>query len=337
MDAIRGADNGERYIKDGYQYVGGFPAHLWKLATADDHYKTLSYGISDFDDHWQAIRKKLATPFHYVSIGPGTGEKDQVILRHLASLTAAETIVYVPVDISPQLLRMSMEVAMRGVDRSRVELLPVELDITNDDALAALKIVIEGLGGGTNILVSLLGNTLANFRDDSEMLVKIFALIASKENRLLLEVATTDNANEFQANRAAGEYERSKLFREFAMAALCDYTNIPMDPDLVKSSGEFSDDTLYITTRFIADKQRAVQLGNGETFKLEKGEPIKLYTSRKYADNAVKSLLSGLSTIATHASSYSRGFGIATYLLSQDVTTHDTTADRPGDHPVGKT
>ena len=69
MDAIKGTGGQVKHIKDGYQYVGGFPAHMWRLATADDHYKTLRYGIKQFRKEWEPIRDALVKPYHYVSIG----------------------------------------------------------------------------------------------------------------------------------------------------------------------------------------------------------------------------------------------------------------------------
>ena len=84
--AIKGVRKRGRRIEDGYQYVGGFPAHMWKMATADPQYKTLSHGIDTFSSRWDVLRAKVRSRMHYVSIGPGTGEKDAAVLKHLASL-----------------------------------------------------------------------------------------------------------------------------------------------------------------------------------------------------------------------------------------------------------
>lgn len=321
MDAIVG-ENGDRYIKDGYQYVGSFPAHLWRQATNDDLYPTLSYGIRTFDQHWSSIRSQLTMPYHYVSIGPGTGEKDNIILRHLLSLEAIDTVVYVPVDISPQLLRMSFDKAMHDIDTDRVELLPVELDITELKALTGLKVVVEELGRDKGVLISLLGNTLANFRENSKtMLDKIASLLSSDADRLFIELATASEARDSLAKRAASEYRRSPSFREFALATLCDYTDIPMgraSSNLVQSLGEVDGETLHITTRFVPKEHMTIKMRNDELVRLDPGEFIELYKSRKYTPQAVEQLLADLDVIERRVATYNEAFGIGMYLLSRD-------------------
>jgi L-histidine N-alpha-methyltransferase len=325
MGAIKGTGGKPKHIKDGYQYVGGFPAHMWRLATNDDHYKTLSYGIETFHRRWGPIRQELTMPFHYVSIGPGTGEKDQTILRHLQSLLDGQTIVYVPVDISPELLRYALDVSMREIDQQQVEVLPIELDITNEDALDGLRAVIDAIRGETPVLLSLLGNTLANFHDDVDMLRRIASLLSDPSDLFFLELATTGDANDQTAAQAASEYEGSLSFNQFAMATLREYTNLHLGLGKVVPTAEVEDGVISITTRFSAAKRLTVESKDGDTFVLEKGEDIELYKSRKYTAEALKELLSELTRRANTRSGYSgkagggTGFGIAMQLLSQEL------------------
>ena len=318
MDAIKGVGGQPKHIKDGYQYVGGFPARTWRLATADDHYKTLSYGIESFHKRWRPISEKLTVPYHYVSIGPGTGEKDRAILNHLQSLASGESFVYVPVDISPELLRISLDVTMRDLDPRQTEVLPVELDITADNALTHLSVVLDMLRGDTPILFSLLGNTLANFDDDRSMLARIASLLTVGNDRLFLEIATTDEATERAARRAASEYEGSLSFHQFAIATLREYTNIHLGLGEVCPTGEIVDDTIKITTRFRARRSLKVDLKDGDEFRLKGGEDIILYTSRKYTDTALTSLLVAFDTIAESYTRYanSHWFGLGAMLLA---------------------
>ncbi len=321
MDAIKGTGGQVKHIKDGYQYVGGFPAHMWRLATNDDHYKTLRYGIKQFRKEWEPIRKALVKPYHYVSIGPGTGEKDRSVLQHLQSMATTETIVYVPVDISSDLLRMGLDNSMEEID-DRVEVLPVELDITDADAVADLKTVLHELIGDSGMLLSLLGNTLANFRDDRTMLKQIASLMSSPNDLLFIELATTTEADVHSAKSAAVEYEGSKSFREFALATLLDYTDLTRDQGQVEPSAEVIEEAaLQITTRFTVDKVHKVELKDGDHFDLQKDEPIELYISRKYSEAALQSLYSGFRNVATNSSRYRNrslsrtGFGITMDLL----------------------
>jgi histidine-specific SAM-dependent methyltransferase len=331
MNAIKGIESESKYIKDGYQYVGDGPAHLWKLATADDQYKTMNYGIMNFHEEWSEIRETLTTPYHYVSIGPGTGEKDQEILRHLSSLGGTDTIVYVPVDISPQLLRIGISAGMRGISRDRVELLPTELDITSERGLATLKIITEELGKTAGVIISLLGNTLSNFRDPAPMLAGMGSLLSSDNDRLFLELATTDKANDTQVKRAVGEYQGSDLFLQFAMATLCDYTDLPRETEPVTSTGEAEGDVIKVTTSYRPNKARRVRIGNSSTFSLNRNEPIELIVCRKYTDKALTSMLDSFTVLATHNAPLSRGFGSNMYLLARpgEQSKHTTSP-----HPV---
>jgi uncharacterized SAM-dependent methyltransferase len=318
MNAIKGIEDEPKYIKEGYQYVGDGPAHQWKLATADDHYKTMSYGITSFHTEWRNIKAKLDTPYHYVSIGPGTGEKDREILGHLVSkLGEGETIVYVPVDISPQLLRMGVSSGLRINDLDRVVVLPMELDIASEVELATLKVVVEELGRTAGVLISLLGNTLSNFHDPAAMLMSLGSLLSSEEDRLFLELAATNKADEAHVKRAAAEYQASDPFLLFAMETLCDYTDLLRETDLVKVVGEVEDGIIKVTTNYQLDKTTKVRIGkSGSTFTLHKGEPIELIVCRKYTDSALASMLEGFDLMEVHKSAAKRGFGSSMYLLS---------------------
>jgi uncharacterized SAM-dependent methyltransferase len=331
MNAIKGIEGESKYIKEGYQYVGDGPAHQWKLATADDHYKTMSYGITSFHEEWRDIQAKLNAPYHYVSIGPGTGEKDREILRHLVGkLSDGETIAYVPVDISPQLLRMGVNSGLRGIKRDKVDVLGMELDIASERELETLKVVVEELGRTAGVLISLLGNTLSNFHDPPAILSSLGSLLSSDEDRLFLELATTHKADEAHVKRAAAEYQGSDPFLLFAMETLCDYTNLLRESDLVTAVGEVEDDVIKVSTNYQLDKAAKVRIGkSGSTFNLRKEEPIELIVCRKYTDGALASMLEDFGQVEVHKSEPVRGFGSSMYLLSSSKK-----ARSPKTHPV---
>jgi len=335
MNAIKGIGDRRKHIKDGYQYVGGFPAHQWRRATSDDHYKTLSYGIAQFGKEWQPIREALDRPYHYVSIGPGTGEKDQHVLRHLQSMAMTDTIVYVPIDISGDLLRMGLQKSLQDVDEERVEVLPIELDITDAEAAAALDPVLNELTGGSGMLLSLLGNTLANFHADTKMLKQITSLM-SPNDLLFIELATAQQADTKLAGKAAEEYAASKSFREFALATLLEYTDLSRDQGSVKPTVQLIDESvIQITTHFSVDKRLRVELKDGDHFDLLKDEPIELYISRKYTDPALDKLFAGFENVATTSSRY-RGrlamktpFGNTMDLLRPRASSKDKNPEHP--------
>jgi uncharacterized SAM-dependent methyltransferase len=302
-----------RRIEDGYQYVGGFPAHMWRAAAADEQYKTLHYGIRTFPRRWGHIRKAISRPMHYVSIGPGTGEKDAAILRHLEAF-ASEPIVYIPVDISADLLRMSLEVSVEDIDENLIDVLPVELDITSNRGLDGLRQVIGEMTDGP-VLISLLGNTLGNFRDDSSMLGRISTLLSSAEDRFLIEVATTEGATEDLATLAGQEYAGSVSFRHFVMAALAQYTNVTPESGEVIHQGRVIANGLEVATMFTTDQPLDIYVNDNDHFVLSAQEPIELYRSRKYTSDGITAMYADFEIIGKNKTAYSNDFGVATYLL----------------------
>ena len=303
-----------RRIEDGYQYVGGFPAHMWRQAASDSTYKTLHYGIVTFPQRWNLLRQKIDSRIHYVSIGPGTGEKDAAILAHLESLTT-EPIVYIPVDISADLLRMSLEVSVQQIDDDKIDVLPVELDITSNQGLDGLREVIDRMTDGGPVLISLLGNTLANFRDDKKQLLRISTLLSSPDDMLLLELATTREASEDCALAAGEEYDGSVSFSNFVMAALTQYTNCTPGSGDVVHQGRAVGDVIEVGTLFTAKEPLTVYVSDTDQFVLQKDESIELYRSRKYSPRALESMLEGFHELESGDTEYSEYFGVVTMLL----------------------
>lgn len=330
--AIKGASRQVRRIEDGYQYVGGFPAHMWKLATADTQYKTLSYGIQTFPNRWNVLKESIGSRVHYVSIGPGTGEKDAIILKHLESL-GSSPIVYIPVDISADLLRMSLEVSVQGIKDGDVDVLPVELDIASERGLQGLKEVI-GLMTDGPVLISLLGNTLANFRDDQNMLARIATLLSSPDDMLLMELATAQEATDDLAAKAGSEYEGSVSFRHFVMAALTQYTNCTSESGDVVHQGRVVGDAIEVATLFTARKRLMIYVNDNDHFNLPAKGSIELYRSRKYTPNALETLLASFTEISHENTPYSNEFGVVTSLLRPEMLTNGDSADWP--HPAAR-
>ena len=169
VDGIRGTGDQPRHIRDGQQYVGAISTDHWQTATRDAKYRTLSFGIKTFPTRWTQLKPRLQHPVNYVSIGPGTGEKDKLILEHLLPLIAdGQTLVYVPIEISSELLDVALELVLPAIDRKRIEVIPIRMDVTDDDSLQRLKDVLPTLTGGGRSLFSLLGNTLANFAETTK-------------------------------------------------------------------------------------------------------------------------------------------------------------------------
>lgn len=319
IQQLKSTRGGERRIEDGYQYVGSLPAHMWRMATADPSYRTLNHGITTFPKRWSNLQSAVDRPFTYVSIGPGTGEKDGMVLAHLQSLarSSSHRIGYIPVDISADLLRMSLDVSMRGIDDRVVEVLPIELDIANPYTMESLKAILENLPADNGVLVAVLGNTLANFRDDRHILRQISSLLNPASDALLLELATTADTSQQSADLAESEYEGSLSFRNFVFAALAQYTDCtPTSGDIIHQASTV-DGTLEIATYFHVENKLDMTFVDGDRITMAPGEKIRLYTSRKYTAKALRRLLYDFEVMAQADTLYSSpgGFGLTTMFL----------------------
>jgi hypothetical protein len=105
-------------ITSGFSYLGVEPAIAWVTACSDHLYPVMRQSIESFDRRWAQVRPALGRDrFHYVSLGPGDGKKDGVILRDLGR--ANSRLSYVAVDMSGEMLRLGVGDLIRQLKLSR--------------------------------------------------------------------------------------------------------------------------------------------------------------------------------------------------------------------------
>src|SRR5215217_5291463 len=64
-------------IASGFAYWGIEPTFAWARACTDPLYPVMKESIESFTAGWKEIRPHVAGEcYHYVSFGPGTGQKD---------------------------------------------------------------------------------------------------------------------------------------------------------------------------------------------------------------------------------------------------------------------
>src|SRR5215470_6150185 len=184
-------------ITSGFAYWGGEPTFAWVRSCTDPLYPVMRESIESFTSGWHEIRPNLARErYHYVSFGPGTGQKDATIIRDL--MRGNPRLCYVPVDMSAEMLRLTVRGPIRETGLPADRILPVQLDFSSQTSLAALWTLLGQLGqltGDEPIVFSLLGNTLANFDDDNGLLATLTAGLRSQD-RLVLETATADRLDD---------------------------------------------------------------------------------------------------------------------------------------------
>jgi Histidine-specific methyltransferase, SAM-dependent len=281
-----------KQITSGFAYWGTAPTIAWSAACNDRFYPVMQQSIESFSGRWKRVRSKLdSVPYHYVSLGIGTGQKDGVILPDL--LGVQPKLLYVPVDLSAAMLRIGVRESARSVNLAPTQMLPVQLDFAIRDNMAELRALLQRLIGDEPVLYSLLGNTLANFDDDVELLRTLTSQLRPQD-RFLLEVATTDALDDDLADAAAEEYHHSRAYQEFVTSALMMYTDLTINMDSVLYRGSVEGERALLVKviyqnrtgadlRFILPDRTKVAFPDRDT--------IRLYLSRKYTRRGLDGML----------------------------------------------
>jgi L-histidine N-alpha-methyltransferase len=318
----------EKQIVSGYSYWGIEPAIAWQHATRDPYYPVMKDGIDSFTQRWNDLQPALAGPkFHYISLGPGTGEKDRAVLQTLQP--SYPEMLYVPVDMSSEMLRICLQPIrdLPFIKTFRRQTLPVQLDFSDEENLDELQGLRDRLIGDEPILWGLLGNTMANFEDDLELVERLTSLLRPQD-LLMLEVATTTELADDVPERTSTEYLRSKAFCEFVTSALHQHTDLPIVMDRLEISGETLDERCVVIKAVYhhADEDAKVTLPDRTVITLKRGDTIRLYVSRKYAPEALHAELRslGLTVKASADTSWAvrrkpYRFGLELVLLSKDA------------------
>ncbi|WP_143229775.1 L-histidine N(alpha)-methyltransferase [Actinophytocola xanthii] len=292
-----------KWISSAFAYAGEGPADAWSKACQDRLYPVMRRSIESFRDRWCQIRSSLGSgPFNYVSLGPGDGQKDAVVLRELRRDNA--NLYYLPVDASPDMLGFSVRDLIVQLRLSSDRILALPWDFARRDNQLRLRQLLDTAFGGTPVLFSLLGNTLANFTDDGELLKNITANLLRSQDRLLLEVSTAPLLDANHAALAAKEYERSSSFGEFVISALRRYTDLRVSKHDVSYVGTVEGNrALFVKViyRKKEDGDTTFTLSTGEPVSFKHGDTIRLLVTRKYAHTGIAALLkdSGLTQLAS--------------------------------------
>lgn len=327
--------NGKQ-VPSGFSYWGIVSTLAWKSTCSDPLYPVMSDGISSFNIGWKKIYDKEFTKqkYHYVSLGVGTGDKDNEILKRLYG--SNNSIRYFPVDMSSTMLRLGVQNATKNIPLKGSHVLPIQIDFSIESNVIELRKLLNRIDNDDSILFSLLGNTLANFPDDIELLQSISKLMRTGD-KLLLEVATTKELNEEAAAAAAREYANASSFKRFVTSTLVQYTNIKVDfvnvcfegsiePCNFEDSIEPCNKALFIKVlyRNLSQETISIMLPDWETVEFKHGDTIRLLTTRKYSAKGLDKIISesklkkiNNSRLLLGGRNNRYGFGIDLILLSK--------------------
>lgn len=291
-------------VPSGFSYWGIVSTRAWKITCSDQLYPVMRDGINSFNERLREIYDEKFTKqkYHYVSLGVGTGDKDNEILKRLYS--SNNNIRYFPVDMSSTMLRLGVQSATKDIPLKGSHVLPIQIDFSIENNVIELRKLLDRIDNDDPILFSLLGNTLANFPDDIELLQTISKLMRTGD-KLLLEVATTEKLNQEAAAAAAREYANVSSFKEFVTSTLLQHTNMNIDfanlsfepsiePCNFEDSIEPCNKALFIKVLYHNSSQEtiSIMLPDWETVEFKHGDTIRLLTTRKYSAKGLDKIIS---------------------------------------------
>lgn len=304
-------------VTSAHAYAGMGAALAWAAACRDPLGAAPRQSVDTFAHRWWNLRKHApAEPCHYVSLGPGDGRKDGVVLADLSRKN--RDLCYLPVDTGDELLHLAVRglIQRLGLPTDRIMSLPWDFSLR--ESVAALRRMLDELFGPTPVLFSLLGNTIAGFDDDTAVLGRLAGLLRP-DDRLLLEVEVTPDLSHGLAARAADEQADSPAFGEFATAALERHTGVQAKE--VEILGEVEGDRALMTrTLYRADEDTALTLPNHAVVPFRFDDTVRLTLSRKYSPEGLADLLSaaGLDIVADVCTGAGGPFGLALLMLERD-------------------
>ncbi|MFC7216783.1 L-histidine N(alpha)-methyltransferase [Streptomyces polyrhachis] len=281
-------------ISSGFSYWGVESTVAWLHACSDLFYPVMRASIESFPHRWsQLLPSVTGQGFHYVSLGTGTGHKDHTVLETLQRGRAGE-LCYVPVDVSPEMLRQGQREALRGLGLRASNVVPVQLDFAGARNARRLRRLVEELVGDEPVLYALAGNTLANFESDTGLLAMLVRELLRPQDRFLLEVATTGALDEPSALAAAQEYQASPRFGEFVTSAVMQYTDLHIDMDSVSFEPAVEDDRALMVKVVYRNRTGAplrLTLPDRSRIDFPESDTIRLLITRKYAEQGLVKLL----------------------------------------------
>lgn len=171
--------------------------------------------------------------------------------------------------------------------------LPIELDFEEPSGIEALRRLLDGMLGDEPILFSLLGSSLANIDDEARFPQNLTSLLR-EQDRLALEVATTERLDPIAAKVAADERAGSRLYNEFVTSALGTYTDLSIDMNWLRFTGAVEEGkALRVEGHYVNCSDQAIMmtLPNRETIPYLPQERIQLLLGRKYLPEGLRRML----------------------------------------------
>ena len=213
-----------------YRSDSGF--YNWMRLTQDPGYRYYQESVHFFRRSAQSIVRSMTDTvkdpnIDFLSLGPGNGHKDLLLLRSLEEIThqSGSILYYYPFDINANMIVQAM-VAVGG-DRKLAPRLRVKGIVGNIDSLPMFSGVYQ-YRSSPNV-IALLGNTLGNLQNDRGFLEQVFESTMYDGDQLILEVRRCREAD------AASELGDVDLNNRFSFGPL-ELLGVPYEGEKLKYS-----------------------------------------------------------------------------------------------------
>jgi L-histidine N-alpha-methyltransferase len=317
-DLSRGFDpvgDGKR-IASGHAYSGRGSAVAWASVCRDPLCGPPRQSVESFVERWVGVRATApAQPCHYVSLGPGDGRKDGVVLSDLTR--ANGDLCYLPVDTSEDLLHLAVRGLIHRLNLPADRVMSLPWDFSLVENVSGLRRLLDELFGPTPVLFSLLGGTIGHFEADQD----VFGLVATllrPGDRLLLEVEVTSSLCESLVPMAVREYSASPAFGEFVTSSLHQHTDLSVDLADVELLGSVERDrALLVKTVYRSGEEHVLALPNSASVRFAFDDTIRLALSRKYSPEGLATMVAdaGLRIVGDVCTGTDGPFGLALLML----------------------
>ncbi|GGM20354.1 L-histidine N(alpha)-methyltransferase [Promicromonospora citrea] len=287
-------------VPSGYSYWGIGPTIAWFNASNDPTYMVIKVGTEMFRRQWRTLSPLVTDEcVHLVSLGVGTGAKDGMFLE--AMRRAHPQMLYVPVDMSAEMLRTGSRRAVRDAHFPLDRSLGLQIDLSLDGNLEELQLVLDRLVGDEPILFSLVGNTVANFDDDLSFLSGL-ARVLRPQDRMLVEFATTEDLTSSAVRAAEAEYRQTRGFVEFVASAVRYNTDLRIDLDQIRFAGAVRDESILLKVFWqnASGEELRMLIPGSRPIHLPPDDTIRLYTTRKYTTERIDRLVTEAGLRTTH-------------------------------------
>lgn len=300
---LSGVD-GVKKILSGYSYWGIVPTGYWILACRDINY-LMAKSIRQFPEKWGKIYSFLTdkVPYNYVSLGVGDGQKDYFVLRDL--IKKNPNISYFPVDMSPEMLYQGTKYVLDKFkwepSVKKNQILAFQVNFEDQNRLREMRKILDELTDKQPIIFGLLGNTLANFDNDTNLLCNLSNILLNPKDLLLLELARIKNIEDDSMILGSKDEYDHDSFKTFALSSLIQATDIIEDDTWIEievdkeplptSNGKKA---LKILVWYInkSNEDLKIRRFHKKPIRFPQGDRIRLLLSRKYTEDGVNYLLS---------------------------------------------